>query len=266
MTRWIAASVEAFEHDVIGVEADREYTRYEAWQWLIAKAAWQPHKIRNKGRSVRLELGQLPAGRDYLAKTWRWTPKKVRTFLARLMSEGMIEMGQSEGHYVKIITICNYAKYQIANRDKGQSEGQSRASAGPEKGQTYTSSTNTPVDNNNPQHLEPAREKVADGAPRKLFDVHEVHAKLTTAANGSLCPTAVGLNAVAEPIGWLNSGADLDLDIVPAVAALAQKAEHGSISSWRYFEKAVTKNRDARNRKLPAAVAPKPANAHLLRY
>lgn len=249
--RWIRICVDTLEHPVIGVRR-RVYTRTDAWLWLIANAAWKPHKTKLNGKMIELQPGQLPVGRKFLAETWRWTEKMVRTYLSELTSEGMLEMGQSQGHFANIATICNYDKYQLAHKHEDQPEGQSRASQGPVKGHTYTRDTNTPVDNNNPQQPEPSREPAA--AQGKV-DSNELHAKLIEAANGSLCPMAkaLGLNAVGEPIGWLAQGADLELDILPAVRHVAEHTTPGTVRSWRYFAPAVSQNKADRERALPTA-------------
>lgn len=73
-------------------------------------------------------------------------------------------------------------------------------------------------------------------------------------------PLAVGLLSVAEPLSWISQGADLDLDVLPAIRALAarQVQRGGTISGWNYFAKAVAANKANRSAGLPAAEAPKP--------
>lgn len=81
-------------------------------------------------------------------------------------------------------------------------------------------------------------------------------------------PMAIGLVAVAEPLGWIAQGADLDLDILPAIRALsAAKAKTGErISSWKYFAGRVAKNRANREAGLPSAEPDKPVRRKLTRY
>lgn len=250
--RWVRICVDTLEHPVIGVKR-RAYSRAEAWLWLISKAAWKPHQFRNNGKSMMLDAGQLPAGREYLAKTWRWTPQMVRTFLSELASEGMIEISQSKGHFANVVTICNYAKYQTDFKTKDQSNNQSATSQQPVNNQTYTRDTNTPVDNNKPQQPEPSRERPA--AAQGKVNSNELHAKLIEAANGSLCPMAKGvqLNVVSDPLGWIHAGADLELDILPAVRHVAEHTPAGTVRSWRYFASAVSQNKACRERGLPEA-------------
>ena len=66
-----------------------------------------------------------------------------------------------------------------------------------------------------------------------------------------------GLLVVAEAHGWLNSGCDLDLDILPVLRAVSARAlgtgRRRQISSWSYFRKAVLDARDARLAQYPGA-------------
>ena len=68
------------------------FTRREAWQWLIAEAAWKPRRVRvSTGRGdtfIELDRGQLSHSRSYMQKAgigrrtsalgrfwtgWKWT-------------------------------------------------------------------------------------------------------------------------------------------------------------------------------------------------
>ena len=84
---------------------------------------------------------------------------------------------------------------------------------------------------------------------------HELWDKLSDAANGALYPLALNLQVVSEPIGWITAGADLELDILPTVRAMAGRCKHHSVRSWSYFAGAVA---DARDRRLKGLPAPSP--------
>lgn len=234
--RWARISVETLDHEVLDTGA---YDRRSAWVWLVLNASWKERRVNHKGRPLILKRGQLLAGRDFLAKKWGWTEKKIRTFLDLLVAEKMIEKGQSNGHYANVITVCNYEKYQTAEKSEDQSNGQSVASAGPVQGQTLTKDTKVTI--------------TADDVRAQKIDTGELYDKLVAAANGSLHPLAVGMGlmAVSDPIGWINSGADLDLDILPAVREVGHKAQKGSVQSWRYFAPKVAENKQRRERGLP---------------
>lgn len=103
-----------------------EFSRADAWVWLIEEAAWKPTKARIKGATVELDRGELTFSVRFMAEKWGWTKSRVDRFIADLRSEGMIatrsKIGTSAGHKAgqgqSIITICNYAKYQ--DRSEGE--------------------------------------------------------------------------------------------------------------------------------------------------
>ena len=81
-----------------------------AFAWLIVKAAWQPAKVRYKGRILFLDRGQVAVSvRDFASamdrdKAW------VERLLKRLRDEAMLTTRNETG--VTVITICNYNEYQ----------------------------------------------------------------------------------------------------------------------------------------------------------
>lgn len=156
-TRWVRVSVEMLEHPGLDVGP---YDRRSAWLWLVANACWKPRRVNHKGRIVTLERGQLFVARDFLAKTWRWSPQQVRTFITHLQRENMLEINQSGGHWANVATICNYDKYQSPQPEKDQLINQSLTSVQPEPNQTLTKNTN--ITNNTP--LPPK----GGGAPKSI--------------------------------------------------------------------------------------------------
>lgn len=95
-----------------------DYTRGEAWLWLLENACWKPTKFDVKGKTITLDRGQLCASRDYLAKVWGWSSSAVERFLVRLQTEQMI--GRETGQGKSVITISNYTKNQSENLKSGQ--------------------------------------------------------------------------------------------------------------------------------------------------
>lgn len=99
-----------------------EFSRADAWVWLIENACWKPTKFDIRGKTVELQRGQLCASREQLAKAWKWAPSAVERFLTRLQTEQMIERQTGQGK--SVITICNYSKYQDRETETGQEGGQ----------------------------------------------------------------------------------------------------------------------------------------------
>lgn len=130
------------DNDIFG----GEFSRADAWVWLIEEAAWRPTRARIKGTTVELERGELTFSVRFMAAKWGWTKSRVDRFIADLRAESMIttrsKIGTSAGHNAgqgqSIITICNYAKYQDraeTERDNddafcGTSAGQARDKEG----------------------------------------------------------------------------------------------------------------------------------------
>jgi hypothetical protein len=127
-----------FEHPVF--KDGKPYSQREAWLWLIANAAWRPMQVMvRNGRSqelVSLDRGQMTYSRAFLRAAWSWTSEKmVRTFLARLRQEGMLDL--QTGQLQTVITVCNYSHFQFGGEDQGPANGpdmgQQRAGNGPEE-------------------------------------------------------------------------------------------------------------------------------------
>jgi hypothetical protein len=110
------------------------FSRREAWQWLIAEAAWKPRKVNvGNGRGatvVSLERGQLAHSKAFMLQAWGWSSEKaVRTFLDRLEADGRISRhaGKPSGQPSAIITICKYDDYQFGELVAGRPTGSSGA-------------------------------------------------------------------------------------------------------------------------------------------
>jgi hypothetical protein len=117
----------------------RDDTYFRAWLWLVSEAAWKARRVTvTNGRTteiIELERGQLSHSRSYMARTWGWSEKRVRTFLYRLEKVGMIDI--QADRLQTVITVCNYDIYQGAPDDNGRQTGpqtgRQRAGKGPEE-------------------------------------------------------------------------------------------------------------------------------------
>ena len=129
MSGYIAMSRDWQEHDVFGND---EFSRRDAWAWIIAQAAWKPTASRIKGSKVDLARGELSYSVRFLAQKWRWSKSRVDRFIAVLREEGMIETrskigtvaGHSAGQGQSILTVCNYDKYQSPLKDERDNDEQ----------------------------------------------------------------------------------------------------------------------------------------------
>lgn len=99
-----------------------EYSRADAWVWLLENTCWKASRFDIKGKVIELQRGQLCVSRHQLAKAWSWSPSAVERFLARLETEHMIERSTGQGK--SVLTIVNYSKYQDRASETGQENGQ----------------------------------------------------------------------------------------------------------------------------------------------
>lgn len=97
----------------------RTFSGCEAWLDLIQSARFDatPRKVSIGGREVSYSRGQYPASIRFLSRRWKWSEKKVRSFLQHLKKEGMITIECTQG--MNIITLCNYDEYNPLGTAKG---------------------------------------------------------------------------------------------------------------------------------------------------
>lgn len=98
-----------------------------------------------------------------------------------------------------------------------------------------------------------------DGSPAPAIrkpDVDRLEAALREAAGSALNSASPGLLVLADPLRWLGSGCDLELDILPALRAVAMRpaTKPGAVRVWNYFSPAVFEARDRRNAASPSPV------------
>lgn len=128
-TNWFCVSRDIFDHAIVGIH-DRQYTEFEAWLSLVAMAEFKPRRVLNKGQMIVLDPGDLMAAHAYLATRWKWTADKVRWFLKRLQTDAMItrecaKLSTSRNtNQIQVISICNYAKYQLIQDAEHQAKHQ----------------------------------------------------------------------------------------------------------------------------------------------
>lgn len=150
-----------------------EYSRADAWVWLIENACWKATRHDIRGKTVKLERGQLCASREMLAEVWGWSSSAVERFLTRLKTEQMIERETGQGK--SVITICNYAKYQDKPDETGQpieqATGQTsdRHRTAKEQGNKGTSDKEAKASSSQPRAIKPHR-MPADWMPGPLPD------------------------------------------------------------------------------------------------
>jgi hypothetical protein len=249
-SRWVAICVDMLDHPIVGMDKPRHMA---AWLWLLTNAAWKPNRRNIAGKTYTERRGELVASLRFIADATHLSVKEVRTFLDRLVRENMISLSNTgTGTGITSITICNYEKYQTPKDERGTAGAQQ----GHSRGTNLTKDTKVTSEVRGSSaatvEQEAPRAEPAKAAAAKI-DPHDLYNQLTEAANGSLYPLSLNLQAVSEPIGWLREGADLQLDVLPAVKAIGHRSRPQSIRSWSYFGPAVSEAKARREKGLPPA-------------
>lgn len=100
----------------------RTFSSCEAWLDLIQSARFEatPRKESIGGREISYSRGQYPASIRFLSQRWKWSEKKVRSFLVHLRKKGMITVECNQG--MNLITLCKYEEYNPMGTTKGTSK------------------------------------------------------------------------------------------------------------------------------------------------
>jgi len=264
---WVAIDRDLRFHEIVGflhtdgTPRNGPISETDAWFDLICEANYKDRKVNNKGKVMLIERGQLMAGRAWLAKRWGWTENKVRWFFKKLEDAEMIARmlpqsrhtssnqtnTQKRAHYANVITLCNYNIYQTLK----------------ELDDHLANQLNDQSTTNQQPHLnKETKITITTLDTRKRVDLDILETKLFEAANGAMANPAVAPKVLilSDPINWIESGCDLELDILPAVKARAHKMRPGSVKSWSYFTEAVADAKAAREAPMPEGRAP-PGNS-----
>ena len=248
MSGWVAMRRDWQEHALFDGD---EFSRRDAWMWLVANAAWRPTRVRAGGRLLDLERGQLAFSNRFLAEKWGWTNSRTDRFLRKLLDEGMLEWcskigtvagqpaGQPAGQSQRIITICNYAQYQDHiddRRDDGRDT--QFTESGTVAGQRRTREQETIIvgggGNAGAREAGPDLPEPGVGA---VVDLPELASQCCRWAGVSFA-TAGRANAAINLVGtWVKAGADPPL--IREVIVGARDAATEPVNSLRYFDAAI---------------------------
>lgn len=119
----------------------RQFSRWEAWEWMIQAAAWRSYsKVTKRAGVLQIERGETPPlAERFLADHWGWASKnRARRFLDELEGLGRIRTGQrtAEGTTYHLV---NYELYQSNGPETDRTTDQTRTSDGPHADQNRSS-------------------------------------------------------------------------------------------------------------------------------
>lgn len=85
------------------------------WMWLLDNAAWKDTKQDVQGKIVAVPRGSVLASERRIAEECGVGYQVVRTFIARLKTERMINAQVTQGR--TLISLVNWASYQVPERN-----------------------------------------------------------------------------------------------------------------------------------------------------
>lgn len=259
-----------FDHPMFAPEP---FSEREAWLWMIAEAAWKPMMVRAGRAVLQIDRGQIACSLRFLATRWKWPETTVRRFLSRLAAGGddalvVIDAAQS----VTRITICNYDKYQNSRRTERRRSGAEAAHScahstaqkparssdchETENDETWRArgAVNGAVVSVKPAQIireQVTNNKTAGLSARERLDRLE---EACRQAAGYETDPSPGLLSLAPILGLMESGMDLDADILPAIRAAAAKMRRPA-RSWEYFRDAVVDWHERRTRPVVVGIS-----------
>ncbi len=189
MSGWIRVDRALFEHG-----AFEDPWEWGCWCWLISQAAWRDTAISRQGRKLPLKVGQLSYAQRFLATKWGCSKSKVGRFLQKLVEWDMIAI--EGGTRETVITICNYADYQMPYGEGGtnldQAEGQKPDKDRPQNGTKRNKITN--IQGNKKQDSEsPVVDSFVAYAPDEVREAYDFYCRSIEEYNAAKSPSALPL-------------------------------------------------------------------------
>lgn len=111
------------EHSVFGISG-RAFSRWEAWCWLLDRAAYKDGDTTIRGHRIALRVGDVPVSLAILGNAWMWSRSSVRRFLVGLEKAGFISQnmesapgtrtgtppGTPVDTIMRTVTVCDYGR------------------------------------------------------------------------------------------------------------------------------------------------------------
>lgn len=89
---------------------DEKFNYQSAWIDILLMVNHEPKKIHVSNEIIEIQAGQRWTSIRQLAQRWRWSEKKVLSFLKLLQSDGMIYKESTPNG--TLLTVVNYGDFQ----------------------------------------------------------------------------------------------------------------------------------------------------------
>ena len=129
MRGWISLHRKILDNPIL--KASKEYSRLEAFVWLLLRANHKEGKCVIGSTLYKVKKGEMITSQMKLMKQFRWSKSKLINFLKLLQEDEMIDM-KTEPNLTRI-TILNYCTYQDYKTTKKPLTDREKTTSRPEK-------------------------------------------------------------------------------------------------------------------------------------
>ena len=167
MRGWISLHRKILDNPIL--KASKEYSRLEAFVWLLLRANHKEGKCVIGSTLYKVKKGEMITSQMKLMKQFRWSKSKLINFLKLLQEDEMIDI-KTEPNLTRI-TILNYCTYQDYKTTKKPLTDREKTTSRPEK----DTNNNVNKDNNENKHTLYTRKRMFEVKANNL----RINLKLT---------------------------------------------------------------------------------------
>lgn len=230
----------------------REFSKWEAWEWFIQAAAWEPVTRDVTGIIVELKRGEVLASIRYLSDKWCWGHKQTRLFLANLLKTGRLR-AQRETQAGTVYLLVKYDTYQNPEEKraqqrngKGHTEGTPRAHRGAQvKGSFNAVKAVKSVSRAGARETDQPTDFVENSVENSIDKLIEAANRGTLENSALTRPKLMSVRNRSRSVvaGWIAQGISIEVAariIYERARDYRPTAPDVRISSMGYFDAAIT--------------------------
>jgi hypothetical protein len=149
------------------------FTEREAFLWSIEQAAFEPHLQWFNGVQIPVGRGEFVTSSRKMAAAFRWGEKRARLFIARMerREKWALRETQLGAHGPRVLTVCNYDRFQTAKREEGAASDAAEGAAGAQAGRSQDAQQNECLKNGNEGERREIEAAPAARAPSLPYDL-----------------------------------------------------------------------------------------------